>query len=110
MTAVYRHRHPSQITYYKELLEQAGIPTFTKNMVVDAFLAGSGDTITDWLPTLHVVHEDDYARARALIQESEAATQTLAGREDWVCPDCQESRNDRKLWMRAATGTPFEVR
>jgi hypothetical protein len=89
--ALYRHRHASQVLYYQEILEKAGIPTFVKNAVLDAALAGAGNTLTDWFPSLHVMHAEDYVKARALIQEVEASSEDLGAQPDWVCAQCQES-------------------
>jgi hypothetical protein len=79
---VYSARNPTQVGFYKQVLDDAGIPSFIRNENPP----DPGVPIFD--PTLCVINDGDYEQAIALIKaRHEEESQPRA---DWKCPSCSE--------------------
>jgi hypothetical protein len=85
MRAVYSHSDHGRVGFFKSVLEDAGIDTFIKNE--SSYNATEFSTLIV-APTLCVINDDDYARARKLIELANLPPPVF--RADWTCPSCGE--------------------
>lgn len=76
---------PGRITFFKEILEAEGIPTFVRN----ENMSGTEGMIPIFHPGLCIVNDRDLMRAQELIAENmpSEASDTLP---EVSCPECLE--------------------
>lgn len=107
MRNVYSHQDHARVGFFKSILDDAGIATFMKNDV------SSNTTDIPSLiiaPTLCVVNDEDYNRARDILNS--AALPPSQPSVEWQCARCGESvpGNFDTCWNCGATrdGQPPE--
>ncbi len=83
MKEIFSNMDPSQVGLYKSMLDEAGIACFVRN---DSTGSIAALPIPVFNPTLCVVDDVDYDRAKAVLDSFRAPVST-AGAE-WVCPQC----------------------
>ena len=89
MKELFREHDFTQVSFYRSILETAGIPTFIRNET----LTMSGLTeipIPEFYPALCVVNDEDYERALSVLREHNRKNQENADSES-LCPFCGES-------------------
>ena len=85
MRHVYSHQDHARVGFFKSILDDAGIATFMKND------ASSNTTDIPSLiiaPTLCVVNDEDFDRARAILNA--AVLPPPSTQADWKCASCGE--------------------
>jgi hypothetical protein len=85
MRDVFSHPDHARVGFLKSVLENAGIPAFLKN---DASFNTTELTSLIIAPTLSVINDEDFDRARLIVQS--AALPPPNFRSDWKCPACGE--------------------
>ena len=89
MKELFREREIEKVSFYAQLLEEAGIPAFIRNESL--MMSGLTDfPIPDFFPALCVVEDADYPRAVELIRAHLDAQQEASDREV-PCPACGET-------------------
>jgi hypothetical protein len=85
MRHVYSHQDHARVGFYKSILDDAGIATFMKNDV-----SSNSTDIPSLIiaPTLCVVNDEDYERAREILNA--AAFPATEAAVDWKCVHCGE--------------------
>lgn len=86
MRHVYSHQDHARVGFFKSILDDAGIETFMKNDV------SSNTTDLPSLiiaPTLCVVNDEDYDRAREVLNA--AVLPPAQASVDWQCAACGET-------------------
>lgn len=83
MKEVFTNSDGSQVGFYKSLLDEAGIACFIRNESSNP----AAVPIPVFYPTLCVLNETDYERARAVLEDFQKVTVRPGG--EWVCPHCQ---------------------
>jgi hypothetical protein len=99
MREVFSNQDLTLVSYYKGLLDEAGIPCYIRNEN-----GGNPDVAgISFQPTLCVLSDDDYRSAIAHLK-SQPAPSTPA-RSDWKCPSCHEDNpgNFELCWNCGAT-------
>ncbi|MDB4491627.1 DUF2007 domain-containing protein [bacterium] len=96
----------TRVEIYKQVLESVGIRTHIRNRLQN----GAGFSQLAGLPfspTLCVVNDDDYDRARALLSEHYQEAERTEGQEI-ACPQCKETNpaNFDICWSCSAELTP----
>ena len=89
MRELFRHRDHTLVSYYKELLEAAGIKVLVRN----EYLAMSGLSeipITEFYPNICVLDDEDYERAWQVMHEAMHESAVGADQEQ-ICPHCGET-------------------
>ncbi|MBK1853561.1 DUF2007 domain-containing protein [Verrucomicrobiaceae bacterium 5K15] len=89
MIEIYRAKDFSIVAYYRSILEAEGIPVMLRN----EHLTGSGLTeipIPEFYPNICVMHDEDYPRAREILQRTMVANAENSEKEV-SCPSCGES-------------------
>ena len=76
---------PGRIAFYRNILEEAGIPTFVRN----ENLSGVEGMIHIFEPALCAVNNDDEARARELMKQAKLSEDPGDG-PAIVCASCSE--------------------
>ena len=101
MRAVFIAQDYTRVGFLKSVLDQAGIPSFIRNEF-------SHNSLTElpsglFFPALCVIHDEDYAQAKELLEEILHPPRSLAA--DWTCPECGEEvpGNFGSCWQ---CGTP----
>ena len=86
MKRLLAHESLAYVGHVKNILEQSGIDCIIKN---DQLSGGLGEIpFLDCLPELWVVRDDELAKARSLVESSNApATE----RKSWQCRHCGEA-------------------
>lgn len=85
MIELLRYRDITRVTYYRDLLENAGIQTFIRN---ENLSTTEGVSIPDFYPALCILNEDDQERAMNLINEDIESGKEVVG--EVVCRNCSE--------------------
>jgi len=87
MKDVFTHVDSTQVGLCKSLLEGEGIGCFVRNETA-AGIRG-GPAIPAFCPTLCVVDDADYDRAKAILDEY--LTPSSPGAGEWICPNCKST-------------------
>ena len=87
MIELLRYRDVTRVTYFRDLLEQAGIRTFIRN---ENLSTSEGVSIPDFFPALCILNEADKKVAMDLISGDLASSGDPGGPE-WICKNCHES-------------------
>src|SRR5262245_329300 len=85
MRDVFSHHDHARVGFLKSVLEEAGIEAFVKNEASFNTTEVSSRIVA---PTLAVVNDEDYDRARKIVQSAAMPPPTF--RPDWKCPACGE--------------------
>ena len=94
---------PGRIAFYKNILENAGIPTFVRN----EHLSGVEGMIPIFQPGLCVVNDADEDRARQLIEQAKLSEDPGDGPEI-SCSSCSE-KNPSNFALCWNCGTELAV-
>jgi hypothetical protein len=89
MKRVYSGMNLAETTHFKNLLEQAGIASFIKNLYLTSAV-GDLPPFDSW-PQLWVYRDDDASRAEDVIREALRPPLGLASAAPWRCASCGES-------------------
>jgi hypothetical protein len=95
---------------FESILDQAGIPYFVRNDSAQqngvTGLLNPIFPIPECWPSLCVVHDEDYSRAKELLRAARDATPANA--VDWKCPACGETvpANFTSCWNCGAESSP----
>lgn len=87
MIELLRYRDITRVTYFRDLLEQAGIRTFIRN---ENLSTSEGVSIPDFFPALCIVEEAEKERAVELINADLEPREESEG-DEWVCGKCGET-------------------
>lgn len=104
MKELFRYRDFTTVSYYNSLLQAEGIPTMLRN----EHLHMTGLTeipITEFYPNICVIHDEDYERAREILQDAMFKDEELS-QEERTCPECAEP-NPRNFELCYACGKEF---
>lgn len=108
MKELFREQDITRVSYYKEVLEDRGIPTMIRN----EYLTMSGLSeipIPEFFPALCVLNDDDYIEAVAIIRDQLTANRKNAEVEI-TCGSCGETNpgNFETCWScgNSVTGIP----
>src|SRR4051794_36986873 len=103
MREVYSHSDHGRVGFFKSVLDDAGIENFIKNETSFNVTEFSSLIVA---PTLCVVQDEDYDRARAVLQK--AILPPPVFRADWKCPACGEEvpGNFDTCWHCGAAENP----
>lgn len=89
MRKIYENADFTQVGYYQSILEEAGIPTFLKNLGASM---GMGEIpFVEVYPELWVVNDEDYDRAIDVLEPYYAQHMAAAPVEampNWYCSAC----------------------
>ena len=102
MKELFRERELETVSFYKQLLENEGIPCLIRNE--NLTMSGLTDfPIPEFFPALNVLHDEDYQRAMEIIRQQLHETRTKsAGDPDQEspCPSCGEMnpQNFAQCW------------
>lgn len=88
MKEVFIDPDPARVGLYKTVLENAGIGCFIRGEYGSTSLASRKSTF--FAPSLCVLNDEDYDRAKALLAEFAEAPMAVEEQE-WTCPACQEA-------------------
>jgi hypothetical protein len=105
MRDVFSHHDHTRVGFMKSVLEDAGIEVFMKN---EATFNTTELTALIVTPTLAVLNDEDYERARLIVKAAQLPPPTF--RADWKCAACGETvpGNFDTCWQCGA-GVPEEV-
>ena len=86
MKSVYSAPDLFSVEYYKSILDEEGIETYIRN----TYLAGAAGELppTEVWPRLCVVDENDYQRAKVIVNHALDQQQRESQCNPWVCPQC----------------------
>ena len=84
MKDIFSDPDSAQVGLFKALLDEAGIACFVRNETSSNLVGGA--LVPTFYPTLCVVDDADYDRARAIVDEYR--TTSPAGAGAWICPNC----------------------
>lgn len=87
MIELLRYRDITRVTYYRDLLENAGIRTFIRNQHLST---AEGVVIPEFYPALCILDPGDQDKAVALIRSHRIDEDETAGAE-LLCPACGET-------------------
>lgn len=86
MRKIYENVDFTSVGYYQSILEEAGIPTFLKNL---GSSVGMGEIpFVEVFPELWVVNDEDYDRAMSVLEPYYQPEEPQASLPDWVCGSC----------------------
>lgn len=84
MREVFTHPDSALAGYYESMLQDAGIETFMRNA------SGNNPCVApDSYPSVYVVNDEDYEKARALLEEAQKTPASI--KESWKCTACGET-------------------
>lgn len=93
MREICRSSDTALLGLYQSILDDAGIPHYVRNDATQQAILRAITVVflplPDFLPTLCVLHDDDYPEAMTLLQKAREAPTGAA--EDWICTACGES-------------------
>jgi hypothetical protein len=84
MREVYTSQDPTQVGYYKSVLDEAGIRSFIRNE------SGNNPAIAGamFLPTLCIIDDADYDEAIRIMKSQQIKEDVRV--DEWKCPSCSE--------------------
>ena len=84
MREVFSSPDPTQVGYYKSILDEAGIPSFIRNENASSIgLSGAM-----FFPSLCIIDDTAYDEALGLLKSRQ--TKEKVTLTDWTCPACSE--------------------
>ena len=86
MKEVFVDQDHARVGFFQSILDEAGIPCYIRDEYGNTSLAGRKSTF--FAPALCVVNDEDYDRAKAILDDMQSAPATAE--KDWVCPECSE--------------------
>lgn len=88
MKEVFRHHEYIRVSYFRDLVEAAGIPTMLRN---EHLVHGVVEIpIPEFYPNLCVMNDEDYQEAWEIINKVLENEKLVPG-EDVICPKCGEN-------------------
>ncbi|MBN8456702.1 MAG: DUF2007 domain-containing protein [Verrucomicrobia bacterium] len=109
MKELFREREFERVAFFRQVLEDEGIPTMIRNE--NLTMSGLSEIpIPEFFPALCVMNDDDYPRAVAIIRARLDEEKSDPG-EDIGCPACGESNpgNFSNCWSCEAPLRPEVV-
>jgi hypothetical protein len=86
MRKIYENVEFTQVGYFQSILEEAGIPSFLKNLGASA---GMGEIpFIEVFPELWVVNDEDYERAIEVLEPYYQPQAEPVNAPNWSCPSC----------------------
>jgi len=107
MKEVYRHHEYIRVSYLRDLVEAAGIPTMLRN---EDLVHGVVEIpIVEFYPNLCVMNDEDYKEAWEIVNRVIEAEKQSPG-EDLICPKCSEANpgNFEECFSCQSPLTPLE--
>jgi hypothetical protein len=104
MREVFSSPDPTEVGYYKSMLDEAGISCFIRNESANSIgLVGAM-----FFPALCVIEDADYDESLRILKSRQVPQASDAA--DWTCPSCSEKNpgNFELCWKCNAARPPGE--
>jgi hypothetical protein len=85
---VFRNPDLAQVSIFAAMLENEGIPCFTKSTGLEQLLGTGWSPSSEFWPALCVLEDDDYPQAMKVL--TELRKPDLRPEKDWKCASCGE--------------------